>query len=122
MPSRMPVIDSRMVGNLADFFPSTCSIQEKVTTDDATGHSIPAWSDVAGLTDLPCRIAPKGGDEFRKPDMTYGVNVRTIEIAGYYDTITIVMRVLWGFIEYDILLIEHDGQSEMTRLTVELVA
>ncbi len=103
----------------ANFYPSTAIIEEPVMTQDAVGEPIPAWP--VFLTDLDCRLSPMGGTERQLPDQTYSVASHTVSLASYQDTITVVMRVLIDGVYYDIVAVEHDGNSEMTRLRVQVV-
>jgi len=111
--------DSRMLDQLADFFPQTCTIQVATETQNSVGDVIQSWSDYA--VDLPCRIVAAGGSENRRPNITYSIDNFIVLLRDYYDTITNKMRVKNGSTYYNILLPEHDAQNEMTRLTVEIV-
>jgi len=117
----MTIIHGALLEAEADFFPSTCTIQDFTTTLDAAHEPIKTWVDLAGHVDLPCRKAPEKGGEYKRPDQTYATNVSIIEIAGYYNTIEETYRVKFGTDYYDILLVEHDGSSELTRITGEIV-
>ena len=114
-----PLTDSRMLDQLADFFPQICTIQTATESINATGDVIQTWSDF--LADLPCRKSPAGGSENKRSNMTYSIYNFIILLRDYYDTITNKMRAKVGSDYFDILVVEHDAQSEMTRLTVELV-
>ena len=121
MVSRMPIIDERLLPSLVgDVFPDECDIQERTDTMDAAHQPIPAWADIAGHTDLPCRKAPSSGGEYKRPDKTFATNVSIIEIAGYYEDIVAINRVVIGANYYDILLVEHDGNSKLTRIIGEI--
>jgi head-tail adaptor len=111
------LIDDRMLTNMADFFPSTCTVQERTDTQDEFGQPIPAWIDLH--TDIDCRLSPYRGDEIKKPDQTYATDVHIITLNDYYNDITVLMRAIVNSINYDILLVEHDGQNRLTKLTVE---
>ena len=119
MTTRAPLIDPHMLDQLADFFPQTCTIQVATETLNSVGDVTLAWTDYA--VDLPCRITAAGGSENRRPNMTYSIDNFIVLLRDYYDTITNEMRVKNGSTYYNILLVEHDAQSEMTRLTVEIV-
>ena len=121
MANRLAIIDGRLLTANADFFPSTCTIQDFTEALDAAHQPIKTWADLAGHIDLPCRKAPGRGDEYKRPDQTYAINVSIIEIAGYYSTIEETYRVEIGTDYYDILLVEHDGSSKLTRITAEIV-
>ena len=116
-----PLTDPRMLEQLADFFPQTCTIQVATETQNSVGDVIFAWADYAGHVDLPCRITAAGGSENRRPNMTYSIDNFIVLLSDYYDTITNKMRVKNGSTYYNILLVEHDAQNEMTRLTTEIV-
>ena len=117
----MPLVDTRLLTELVDFFPDTCTIQIATTAYNAFGDGIKTWGSYAGHVDLPCRRAWTGGGEYRRPAQSFGINTFTIVLRGYYDTITNEMRVKMGSNYYNILLIEYDAQDTMTRLTAELV-
>ena len=114
-----PLTDPRMLEQLADFFPQTCTIQAATETQNSAGDVVLTWVD--HLIDLPCRITAAGGSENRRPNITYSIDNFIVLLRDYYDTITNEMRVKMGSTYYDILVPECDAQNEMTRLTVELV-
>lgn len=117
-----PLTDSRMLTQLADFFTGLCTIQTSTESQTTSGQVNPAWLDFAGHVDLPCRIAPAGVSEPRVQNQTYVIGKHTMILRGYYPLITAKMRAKVGSIYYNILgKPEFDGQSIMTRLTVELV-
>lgn len=117
-----PLTDSRMLDQLADFFPDLCTIQLSTPTQGDSGYLTDVWSDFAGHVDLPCRKSPAGGSEPRRPNMTYAIGTQIITLRDYYDTITANMQAKVNGISYNIIAPpEYDGQKEMTRLTVELV-
>lgn len=114
-----PLTDPRMMEQLSDFFPQVCTIQNAVESIDSFGGVTQTWSDF--LVDLPCRKSAAGGGEAKRPNMTYSIYNFIILLRGYYDTITNKMRAKINSTYYNILVVEHDAQSEMTRLTVELI-
>lgn len=115
------LIHPAMVSALYKFYPSSCTIQQRTDTRDAAGQPIPSWSDVEEHIDLACRIAPNGGREVKQTNKSYAVSSHTIALQGQYTTITTKHRVVAASQAYDILAVEHDGQGETTRLTVEVV-
>jgi len=121
MANRLSIIHGELLTALADFFPTTCTIQDFTTTLDAAHQPIKTWADLAGHIDLPCRKAPDRGGEFKRPDNTFARNVSIIEIAGYYSDIEVINRVVLDTKNYDILLVEYDGSSKLTRITAEIV-
>jgi len=65
-----PFIDPRFIDEMADYFPSLCTIQEDVGVEDAHGMIVPDWQTFAGHADIPCAIASTGGQEVKRPDQT----------------------------------------------------
>jgi len=119
MPTRMPLIDSRMTTKQADFFPQSCTIKTFVETQSSSGMPINTPADF--IADISCRIAPTTGKEIKNPDGTYTVGSHTILLAGYYSTITTKMTAVINSITYDILAVEFDAEHETTRLPVQVV-
>ena len=119
MPSIQPIMHQRVLAALARFYPSTCTIQQATFTADTVGQPQPAWA--LFLADIPCRISPAGGREVKAPDQTYDVASHTINLAGYYPMITVVMRAVISAVVYDILSIEYDGNHFTTRMQVQIV-
>ena len=120
------LIHSRFLSSLsATFYPSLCMIQEVTEVQDAYGQPIGAWADVAGLTNLPCAIAPFSGSpemaEHKRADGTIEIITHHISIAGHYPAITNKMRALVAGLAYDIVGAEMDSHSTMTRLRAVLV-
>lgn len=115
------LVHPKMLDMLGDFFDSSCTIQEYTETQDEWGEPIQTWVDKIGHVDIPCSIAPSGGQEVKKADMTYVVSTHYIKLKGYYPEITEVMRAVVAGRNYDILLAGHDSRAKTTRLTVEVV-
>lgn len=119
-----PLVDPRMLGKLEAFFNTTCTIQQVTETRDGAGGVVLTWANVTGLVNLVCRRAPASTartTEMKLESLTYTVNVQTIVIAGYYDTITPKMRAVCDGLTFDVLAVEHDGQTQMTRLACQIV-
>jgi len=112
----------KLLDNLGSFFNSTCTIQEYTETQDELGEPIKTWLDKADHIDIPCAIAPSGGQEVKRPDMTYVVSSHHLTLRGNYPAITEDMRAVVAGKTYDILLVEHDSRGLMTRLTVQVVS
>ena len=109
--------------DLSDFYAHTCTIQEATMAYDTFGEEVPTWSDVVGLVDLACTIAPAGGNEVKAPDGTYVVASHAISIMGdHFTSITEKMRVVVdGITTLDILLVTQDSQQETTHLDCRLL-
>jgi hypothetical protein len=122
MPTRMPLIDPRMVGSLADFFPELCTIKTFTEAKSASGAITYTPVDFAGHVALHCRHSPVNGTEVKRQDQSFSVGSHIIELAGYYSTITTKMTAVVNLITYDILAIEFDGEHKTTRLSVEITA
>ncbi len=104
-----------------DFYTGHCTIQQRTDTQDATGQPIPAWANLAGHVNLDCRVGPSGGREAKLADQIYAVTSHTITLAAQYTAITPKMRAVIGAITYDILAVEHDGQSATTHLLCQVL-
>jgi len=103
------------------FYPSTVTIQQYTPARDTDGAEIKAWADVAGLVDLACSRAAQGGNEQRRPDGTIAISPWRVAITGYYVDIVPKMRAVLGGVNYDILAVQHDSQSDQTYLVMETI-
>ena len=110
------IFDPRMLEELADYFPSLCTIQEDLGTEDASGSIIPSWTDFAGHDDLPCAHGPNKGREVKLANQTYVVSNYTISLRGYYPTITAKMRAVVDSVAFEILLPQSDSHGVTTRI------
>ena len=121
------LIHPRMLSSLeATFYVATCTIQEATETQDAYGQPIPAWANVVGLIDLACSIAPiivatPQDTERRRSDGILEIASHHIAFPEYYSGIEPIMRAVVDSVVYDILAVEHDSHSAMTRLRVRIV-
>lgn len=121
---KLGIVHPGLLATLDDFYPSTGTVQQSTPTQSASGELIDSWSDLAEHVDLPCRIVPatwRAGLEERLPEKTIVVETHTVALRGHYSDITEAMRFVSGGTVYNILRVEHDGQSATTRLKVELV-
>jgi len=117
-----PIFHGDMLARLADFYPSTVTIQTWTETQDAsTGEITTSWANFAGHVDLPCAHGPNGGQEVRRSDMTYVVSNYTISLRGYYQTITEKMQAVLGGVTWEILLVQADSHSKTTRILTRTV-
>lgn len=111
-----------MLDRLGDFFPSACTIQYPVKTQDPiTGEESIIWTDVAGHVDIPCSHGPSGGVEVKLPDQTYVTSNYTLALAGSYPTVTEVMRAVVDSVVYDIILVQPDSHGMKTRILTQKV-
>lgn len=104
-------------------YASTVTIQYAVVTQDSYGEESEGWNTLAGHADLRCRIAPQQqfSREQRNQAQLYAVHVWDIAVAGYYPGITEEMRAVVDGVSYDIELIQHDGNHQITHLQVRIV-
>lgn len=116
------IVHPDMLTNLADFYASSCTIQQATVTQNAVKEDIDAWANLH--VGLACAVAPPssgGRGEVKLSDQTYVVATHMVDLAGYYPTVTERMRVLVNGLVLDILLVVHDSHQKTTRLTCEVV-
>jgi hypothetical protein len=116
-----PLIHPSMMARLHEFYPTTVTIQEPTEVQGPYGDIDLVWANKIGYVDLDCRLSPAGGKELKRPDQTYVVASHIISIAGYYPGIDEIDRAVIAAQNYDILMVESDGQGDSTRLAVEVV-
>jgi len=114
-------IHPRMFEELTAFYPAVCAVQAATEVRDEVGQPIEAWANVPGLDALPCRVSPSGGSERRQPNQVYSLSTHVINLAGHYATISTKHRAVVALQAYDILLVEHDGNQQMTKLVCQVV-
>jgi head-tail adaptor len=119
--SEETLIHPKMLESLHRFFPSRCMIEEATVTVDEYRDEVSAWSARLGHEDIPCAMAAAGGQEVKRPDMTYVPATHRVTLAGHYPEITEKMRAVVDDITLDILLVEHDSHGQTTRLACEVV-
>ena len=110
------IFDPRMTEELADYFPSLCTIQEPTAVEDASGSIIEGWANFAGHVDLPCAHGPNKGREVKLANQTYVVSNYTLSLRGYYPTITEKMSAVVDSVRYGILLVQTDSHGVTTRI------
>lgn len=116
-----PDLFTNNFSDLTDFYAHTCTIQEATITYDAAGGEVFTWANKAGHVDLPCVIAPAGGDEIKQSDMTYVVASHTISIPGLYPLIQEKMRVVANTYVFDVLLAQIDSQNGTTHIDAQIL-
>ncbi len=109
-----------LLTDLKRFFPSVCVIQNHTTVKDSYCEDVQNWHDLHA--DVPCAVAPAGGDEVQRADMTYVKTSHTVLLAGHYSDVEETMRVLVDGLALDIRLVEHDSHATVTRLACEVVS
>ena len=121
MLSYGPVHPRLLAALTPTFYPSLCTI-EVATETNTKGSISKAWAALAGHIDLACRIAPSGGAEIRRPDMTYAQTSHTIDLAANYPAIRPEMHAMITGQAYDIQAVELDGSGIQTRLQALIVS
>ncbi len=121
MANQLGIIHPGMLAALPNHYPATCTIQGATTTQSGTGALSQSWANVTGLVSLPCRLAPVNATEVRQATGTFAEATHTIALAGYYSAIVETQRAVVGGVNYDIVGVQHDGNSKSTRLLVRLV-
>jgi len=105
-----------MMTELADYFPSLCTIQQNEGVEDDYGQIVDDWQAVAGHSDIACAHGPNKGREVKQSDQTYVVSNYTLSLRGYYPTITEKMRAVIDSVVFDILLVQCDSHGVTTRI------
>ena len=124
------IINPGMLAALEDnFYPETATIYTVTETQNAVGELVPSLGPVVGTyTDLPCRFVPAvlqagvgAGGEQRMKDQTRFIDLMTVSFNDYYPLITEEMVVVIDTVQYNIMLVDKDGQDQTSRLRVERV-
>lgn len=118
------IVHPHMLARLqANFYPSRGTVQALGGTQDAYGQPVEDWADVAGLQDIPCRVAPvtRSNAERRTSEQVYVEATHHIALGGYYPAIRETMRFVVDGQAHDIQLVEHDGNGKTTRLLTRIV-
>ena len=103
---------------------SKITIQESTTVKDDYGSNTTVWSNVSGLSDIPCRINWMTG-------VTRGeviVNNRIVWLRdakiylSYYSNITTKMRAVYNSVNYDIISLDNvDEVGQYMTMTLKKV-
>jgi head-tail adaptor len=103
------------------FYPSVVTFQSRSDSQDSYGQPVETWSNVSGLVDLPCSIAPTGGSEPRSQQQIVTVGTHRIALTAVYPVVT-AMRAVIGGVHYNILTAETDSQENATYCNAEIVS
>lgn len=129
MPNALGLIHPVMLTALrADFFPSSLTIQGATEGRSASGAVTVSWLPVAGLVNLPCRIAPQSGSENRTPQQILTQDVQTCVVPQPLAGVTTKHRAQVDGRTFDIVSVDFDGQQQpgshrrLTRLTLRVVS
>lgn len=108
-------------------FVSTCDIKAPSGVFNASGAPDGNYSNVAGLTGIRCMRAPQSDIRIIATEMNslseiLSVNESRVLLDAYYPAILPSYQAVVDGVAYDIKGVEHDSQSQMTRLRVELAS
>jgi head-tail adaptor len=119
----LPIVHPRFLAAVpAGFFPSRCTVQEQTgTTQDDHGQEVEVWTDVAGLTDIPCAKAPLSAIERQAAQLTVTDRAWSVLLKGAYPAITTAHRAIIDGTAFDIERAETDQTGTLTRLVVRSV-
>jgi hypothetical protein len=104
------------------FYPSLCTISTNEVVINSFGDEVLTPTPVAGLTDIPCRLAPASSREVRGPAQTFVEALGHVSLAGYYPQIDSDMTPVIDGKSYAMEgEPEHDGNHKTTRFYVREV-
>lgn len=91
------------------------------------GDSGDGWNNVAGMINIPAMNAPQSesrltADQKKELEMVEGYQLRHLLLGGYYPAIqeNSNWRAMVDGTAYDVLGVESDSQSQMTRLRLQI--
>ena len=111
------VIHPGLTENLAaqGFFPTTGTVYAEQSAN--VGGSVnKSWVAVAGLSDLPCAVAPLKATEVPSSDGLLATSTHKALLQDPHVTIVPTQRFEVDSIKYEITGVETDSQTETTRL------
>ena len=119
------ITSDALLDALSPLFDRTGTIKQRTDTRDAVGQPIPAWANLAGHIDLPCRVAPvtslSRASRAPGPDMTTTRVTHVILLPDDYPSVTTAMQAVVGGATYQIVTVIRDSEQRMTELEVEVV-
>lgn len=116
------IISHRLLANLANFYPTTVSIQANTPVRSNTGQQTEAWSTVTGLGAIPAAIAAVPAGDRKQMTGTFALASHRIALRGHYPTITTAHQATGADATvWNIRDVQHDSQSTTTYLLVERV-
>jgi hypothetical protein len=109
-------------GEFGSFYPSLCTISEVQIVINSFGEEVPTLVAVAGLSDIPCRLAPASTSEIRAAQEQFVLALSMVTLAGYYSQIDSDMApAIDGKLYAMEGEPEHDGNLKTTRFRVREV-
>lgn len=120
MNERGLVHPSMLLALGSDFFPVSVTIEAATETQAANGQVTLTWS--AALTGLAGRLGPANAAQERRLPSLVVTNVsHVLALAGNYAIATAQRAVVDG-VAFNILAVQHDGNSATTWLGLEVVS
>lgn len=125
MANQLGIVHPGLLSVLAPaFFPSRCTVQADGAARSASGAAVaPAWANVTGLVNVPCRMASttKDDQEVLAQAGIYVTQGHIVALAGYYPQITPTMQAVVDGTARGIEYVRHDSQALATYLFVRTV-
>lgn len=115
------LLSARAIRAIKIFFSSECTIQANTPTYDTHNQPVASWADLAGHSDLPCRIAPVTDDERRALGQIVEMATHLVALYGAYPTIQQAHQALVDDVAYDITGVRTDSEGVITYLGVKVV-
>lgn len=122
------LIDSRLRHAIPDHWDSRCTIQMVTYTTTAANQRVPSGAtDVAGMVNVPCRLAAiifsrPTDNEIRDQKIQEKLSHRHLKLNGWFPSITPRrMQAVVDGVVYPIVGVEGDSQQFSTRLRLEVV-
>lgn len=106
-------------------FVSLCTIQQPSGVFGPSGAPDGLWVDVTGLVEIPCTAPPISEARLQSTEVKalaeiMSRNILHVLLNGFYAPVSPAWRAVIDGTAYDILGTEHDSQSQMTRMEVQL--
>jgi hypothetical protein len=103
-------------------FTSLTTIQRPANTLGPSGQpDLTTFTDVAGMVNIPSVSAPVNAKEAKEIGLIESSSLRKLLLNASYPTIQTSWRALVNGAAWDILSVEADSQSSMTRLWIQAV-
>ncbi len=115
------LVDSRLLGLIKNFLPSSCTVQEATISSSSYGETGRTWGNLSGVVSVACRIAPASQQEPKNVDLEYAINTHTAVLKGHYSTIKAAMQAIIDGVTYDITGVSFDDEALQTRLDLRKV-
>ena len=99
-------------------FNKSCTFKSETVTQSDSGSEIKTWSDVTGLTSIPCMVVSKATtiQDLSGAPMTQLVT--KIKLNGFYPTVSAEHQVVVGSNTYRITAINNGSMELFTEIYV----